>query len=290
MSAILDLINFTKVFVAGPPGSGGAEQVSEEDREKWVASNAQKKSDKITQNLETKLGEAEQAAEGRKAKYLKDKAGTDSFARFATETGLESATKQRTEGTAGQPQGPLQGSQAGVGTGKATGINRAKIAQKPLGTAGKIPSMSTKVKMNKPPKVTTPQQMSEMKMEKDNSDFHTWPAYQQWAERTKARGLDPMTTTMVDLHPDDVVTPEQHAETLNKIKVDMQNKFPDVYGESSVSKLLKAVDDEYNTKGERREAKRRKDRKMKVTGTGVRTLQQIMIDRANKLKGQEGTE
>ena len=225
MSAILDLINFTKVFVAGPPGSGGAEQVSEEDREKWVASNAQKKSDKITQNLETKLGEAEQAAEGRKAKYLKDKAGTDSFARFATETGLESATKQRTEGTAGQPQGPLQGSQAGVGTGKATGINRAKIAQKPLGTAGKIPSMSTKVKMNKPPKVTTPQQMSEMKMEK-----------------------------------------------------------------TAVLKLLKAVDDEYNTKGERREAKRRKDRKMKVTGTGVRTLQQIMIDRANKLKGQEGTE
>ena len=82
--------------------------------------------------------------------------------------------------------------------------------------------MSTKVKMNKPPKVTTPQQMSEMKMEK-----------------------------------------------------------------TAVLKLLKAVDDEYNTKGERREGKRRKEKKMKTTGKGVQNLQQIIVDRANKLKDKK---
>lgn len=221
MSATLEFLNFVKAEWTERPGGLIA-----------PASYTPKSGETTDEEWWDRAGkmqiEEEEARDERKAKYQEAKTKPGFLGRhlgYLTETGLESAAKQRAEGTAGQPQGPLQGSQAGVGTGKATGINRAKIAQKPLGTAGKIPSMSTKVKMNKPPKVTTPQQMSEMKMEK-----------------------------------------------------------------TAVLKLLKAVDDEYNTKGERREAKRRKDRKMKVTGTGVRTLQQIMIDRANKLKGQEGTE
>ena len=40
-----------------------------------------------------------------------------------------------------------------------------------------------------------------------------------------------------------------------------------------------------NTKGERREAKRRKRRRMKVTGTGVKRLQQIILRRAQKASG-----
>lgn len=228
MSAILDLINFVKGFAVGPEGAGSTEEISEEQRQKVVSDDAASKA--RTSKLQEDLEDAQIDMEDRKTKYREDKTKQGPLGRalsedtkFLMDTGSEAAAKQRAEGSQ-MPQGSLtQGS--GVGTGKATGINRAKIAQKPLGTAGKIPSMSTKVKMNKPPKVTTPQQMSEMKMEK-----------------------------------------------------------------TAVLKLLKAVDDEYNTKGERREAKRRKDRKMKVTGTGVRTLQQIMIDRANKLKGQEGTE
>ena len=284
MSATLEFLNFVKAEWTERPGGLIA-----------PASYTPKSGETTDEEWWDRAGkmqiEEEEARDERKAKYQEAKTKPGFLGRhlgYLTETGLESAAKQRAEGTAGQSQGTVQSSPSGMGTGKASAFARQKGGQAPR-LQGKVPSLSTKVRMTKPPKMAMPQ-VPGMKMEKDNSDFHTWPAYQQWAERTKARGLDPMTTTMVDLHPDDVVTPEQHAETLNKIKVDMQNKFPDVYGESSVSKLLKAVDDGYNTKGERREAKRRKDRKMKVTGTGVRTLQQIMIDRANKLKGQEGTE
>ena len=42
-----------------------------------------------------------------------------------------------------------------------------------------------------------------------------------------------------------------------------------------------------NTKGERREAKRRKRRRMKVTGTGVKWLQQIILRRAHKDSASE---
>ncbi len=41
-------------------------------------------------------------------------------------------------------------------------------------------------------------------------------------------------------------------------------------------------EDSLNTKGERREAKRRKRRRMKVTGTGVKRLQQIILRRSRK--------
>ena len=41
-------------------------------------------------------------------------------------------------------------------------------------------------------------------------------------------------------------------------------------------------EDSLNTKGERREAKRRKRRRMKVTGTGVKRLQQIILRRAEQ--------
>ena len=46
-------------------------------------------------------------------------------------------------------------------------------------------------------------------------------------------------------------------------------------------------DDGYNTKGERREVKRRKGKQMKVTGKGVQNLQQIISDRAKKLEDKE---
>ncbi len=41
------------------------------------------------------------------------------------------------------------------------------------------------------------------------------------------------------------------------------------------------------TKGERREAKRRRRRKMAVSGTGVRNLQTIIKKRADKIRKQE---
>ena len=43
----------------------------------------------------------------------------------------------------------------------------------------------------------------------------------------------------------------------------------------------------FNTKGERRESKRRNRRRMKVTGTGVKRLQAIILRRAQKAPGFE---
>ena len=44
------------------------------------------------------------------------------------------------------------------------------------------------------------------------------------------------------------------------------------------------------TKGERRESKRRKRRKMAVSGTGVRNLQTIIQKRAEKIRKKEEEE
>ena len=100
--------------------------------------------------------------------------GVGSASRFATEVGGAAAAADRS--AAGQiPQGPLQGSPGGVGTGKASGINRAKIGQKPLGTAGKVPSMSTKVRQQKPQMPRT-QQM----MEKDYESDKYEDAYEEY--------------------------------------------------------------------------------------------------------------
>lgn len=41
------------------------------------------------------------------------------------------------------------------------------------------------------------------------------------------------------------------------------------------------------TKGERRENKRRKLKRMKVNGAGVRNLQQIIIDKGNRASKKE---
>ena len=46
------------------------------------------------------------------------------------------------------------------------------------------------------------------------------------------------------------------------------------------------VMDEEQTKGERREAKRRSRRKMRVVGRSVRLLQEIIRRRAEKLRGR----
>ena len=45
--------------------------------------------------------------------------------------------------------------------------------------------------------------------------------------------------------------------------------------------------DEDKTKGERRDDKRRKRRKMSVVGRTVRTLQRIITRRAKKAEGEE---
>ena len=42
-----------------------------------------------------------------------------------------------------------------------------------------------------------------------------------------------------------------------------------------------------NTKGERREAKRRNRRRMKVTGTGVKRLQEIILQRSKQARDAE---
>ena len=42
--------------------------------------------------------------------------------------------------------------------------------------------------------------------------------------------------------------------------------------------------DDNLTKGERRDAKRRKRRKMAVSGTGVRVLQTVILDKAKSAK------
>ena len=224
MSATLEFLNFVKAEWTERPGGLIA-----------PASYTPKSGETTDEEWWDRAGkmqiEEEEARDERKAKYQEAKTKPGFLGRhlgYLTETGLEAAAKQRAEGTAGQPQGPLtQGT--GTAPGTARGLARQK-GQRPPPLQGKVPSLSTQVRMKNPksPKMATPQQMPVgQNMEKDTSN---------------------------------------------------------------ISKLLKAVDDGYNTKGERREAKRRKDRKMKVTGTGVRTLQQIMIDRANKLKGQEGTE
>ncbi|PKB61643.1 MAG: hypothetical protein BZY79_02700 [SAR202 cluster bacterium Casp-Chloro-G4] len=44
------------------------------------------------------------------------------------------------------------------------------------------------------------------------------------------------------------------------------------------------------TKGEKRESKRRKRRKMAVSGTGVRNLQNILRKRSEKIRKQEEEE
>ena len=137
------------------------QEIAEEQRQNVVApEDAASKA--RTSKLQEDLEDAQIDMEDRKAKYREDKTKQGYLGRvlsedtkFLMDTGSEAAAKQRAEGSQ-MPQGSLtQGS--GVGTGKATGINRAKIAQKPLGTAGKVPSMSTKVRMNKPPKMAMPQ-------------------------------------------------------------------------------------------------------------------------------------
>lgn len=45
---------------------------------------------------------------------------------------------------------------------------------------------------------------------------------------------------------------------------------------------------EERTRGERREIRRRKRRKMRVIGRSVRTLQRIIMRRAEKGKGDKG--
>ena len=45
--------------------------------------------------------------------------------------------------------------------------------------------------------------------------------------------------------------------------------------------------DEDKTKGERREDKQRKRRKMRVVGRTVRTLQRIIMRRAQKIEGEK---
>ena len=48
--------------------------------------------------------------------------------------------------------------------------------------------------------------------------------------------------------------------------------------------------DEHQTRGERREARRRKRRKMRVSGRSVRTIQEIIRRRAERIAGKRDEE
>ena len=48
--------------------------------------------------------------------------------------------------------------------------------------------------------------------------------------------------------------------------------------------------DEHQTRAERREAKRRKRRKMRVSGRSVRTLQEVIRRRAERIAGKSRPE
>ena len=48
--------------------------------------------------------------------------------------------------------------------------------------------------------------------------------------------------------------------------------------------------DEYRTKGEKRDSKRRKRRKMGISGRGVRVIQDIIRRRAEKIREEESKE
>jgi len=124
--------------------------------------------EEIMDRLGAETAEAEETREERKGKLASARAGEPGALGRTIgslgSTGLAAAAQQRGEGSQ-IPQGSLQSSPGGVGTGRASGINRAKIAQKPLGTAGKVPSMSTKVAQQKP-RMSQPSRTQQM-MEKD---------------------------------------------------------------------------------------------------------------------------
>lgn len=48
--------------------------------------------------------------------------------------------------------------------------------------------------------------------------------------------------------------------------------------------------DEHKTRGERREARRRKRRKMRVSGRSVRTIQEVIRRRAERIAGKSKEE
>ena len=286
MSAILNLINFTKAFVVGPEGAGSTEEISEEQRQKVVSDDAASKA--RTSKLQEDLEDAQIDMEDRKTKYREDKTKQGPLGRalsedtkFLMDTGSEAAAKQRAEGSQ-MPQGSLtQGS--GVGTGKATGINRAKIAQKPLGTAGKVPSMSTKVRMNKPPKMAMPQvpnmQSAVSKLakaanrNKDSGMFGSQRVVPPMTEREKRLQFQAWTESKAIA-----------GQAKKQLSAEREKKFNMDRGY-----LEKEYDDKYKIKGRpQRNVQGQKDKgNMKVTGKGVQTLQQIIVDRANKLKGKE---
>ena len=290
------------------------------------------------EQTEAQIPAAEQAMEDRKAKYLKDKAGTDSFARFVSEAGLGAAAQQRAEGTAAsQPQGSLtQGT--GTAPGKAGAFARQRGAQAPR-LQGRIPSMSTKVRANKPP---PPQMPVGQKMLKTSSLDKFLKAADEW-DIPYPHGMNQEQYNTLRNHfdthfagndayiasqqPDTFLTPgytaAQDTEAAWKGWID---DFGPAYAQGKYGRNLKEFgsfqspyvlhpdldqshrkpfeerfkniepindmekdmdDDGYNTKGERREVKRRKGKQMKVTGKGVQNLQQIISDRAKKLEDKE---
>jgi len=180
MSAILEFLNFMKergnvnplpssTYASGPEGASSTVEVDPDAEKK-----AQARLDDTMAEIDT----AEVDMEGRKAKYLEDKTKQGPLGRalsedtkFLMETGSSAAAQQRAEGTAAsQSQGPVQSSPGGVGTGKASAFARQKGAKAPP-LQGKVPNLSTQVRMQnpKPPKVPTPQQMPVgQKMEKED--------------------------------------------------------------------------------------------------------------------------
>ena len=316
MSAILDLINFVKVFAVPSVEDGGASgtsQIDPPDEKKKTASfrpgettasdqeiaseEYGKKLDALTSILETKLTDAEEARDERKAKYQEDKTKQGWLGRnlsedtkFLMDTGSEAAAKQRAEGTAAsQSQGPVQSSPGGVGTGKATGINRAKIAQKPLGTAGKVPSMSTKVRMNKPPKMmATPQMPIGQKMEKDNSNVSKLLKALDYEKDKGMAGVQRVVPKQTEHEKRLQAQAWTESKSIagqakRQLRAEKEKKFNKDYMEKDID------DDGYNIKRRpQRNVQGQKDKgDMKITGKGVQNLQQIIVNRAKKLKEKE---
>ena len=185
MPSIFDLINFVKVeYTQTDEGLVVPKEVARK-REKETSkpdysgieppelTEEEKRGADIEAKLIEETGKRDARFKAQQKPSLGDRLGSAS--KFVQETGLESSAKQRAEGSQ-MPQGPLQSNPGGMGTGRASGINRAKIAQKPLGTAARTPSMSTKTRMNKPPKMTAPKMtaptMAAMEKSKDKDTMN----------------------------------------------------------------------------------------------------------------------
>lgn len=283
MTAILDLINFIKVWQVGPEGAGTTTKVDDPEAKAskkttltpggTTGSPDPTKEDlaeeqrKIREH-DTIAGELDLAAARRhqrmgeevhRQRPTSQKVGeaVGGLNRFLTDTG-SSAASELTRAGGQPPQGPLQSNPGGIGTGQATKINRAKI-QKPLGTPGKVPSMSTRLRQNKmpTPKMPMPSGM---------------------------KALDKLTKAVSegDVQRVEDSLPKNFIEEMNNPQP-VDDVIPHKYTRDD-----EYEEEEYNIKGRPQSNVRgSKDKsRMRKHGTGVRGIQDIWAKRAKKLEGE----